>query len=144
MKNLVFLFVFFIGFICLSQTETEANDKSAILAVLNEQSKAWSNHDLEGFMQGYWKSDSLKFFGKSGITYGWQNTLDRYKRGYPNKEHTGTLEFTITSISRIEENSYYVMGEFFLSRKVGNANGIFMIIFKRIDGEWKIIADTSC
>jgi hypothetical protein len=35
------------------------------------------------------------------------------------------------------------MGEYFLSRKVGDANGIFMILFKKIDGEWKIIADTS-
>ncbi len=35
------------------------------------------------------------------------------------------------------------MGEYHLKRNVGNATGIFMIIFKRIEGEWKIIADTS-
>jgi hypothetical protein len=36
------------------------------------------------------------------------------------------------------------MGEYFLSRTVGDANGVFMIIFKKIDGAWKIVADMSC
>jgi hypothetical protein len=53
------------------------------------------------------------------------------------------LVFKIHEITPIEKKSYYVMGEYFLSRKVGDANGIFMILFKKIDGEWKIIADTS-
>jgi hypothetical protein len=36
------------------------------------------------------------------------------------------------------------MGAFHLKRNVGDANGIFMIIFKKINDEWKIVADTSC
>ncbi len=120
------------------------DDKAAILKVMKDQEIAWSNNDLEGFMQGYIKSDSLKFYGKSGLTKGWQATLDNYKKGYPTKEHSGTLTFKVNDISPIETNSYWVMGEYFLSRKVGDANGVFMIIFKKIDDEWKIVADMSC
>ncbi|GER60435.1 hypothetical protein ULMA_25430 [Patiriisocius marinus] len=119
-------------------------DKAAILKVMKDQEIAWSKNDLEGFMQGYIKSDSLKFYGKSGLTKGWQQTLDNYKKGYPTKEHSGTLTFNVNDISPIESGSYWVMGEYFLSRKVGDANGVFMIIFKKIDGEWKIVADMSC
>jgi hypothetical protein len=126
-----------------SQT-TEKEDKAAILSVMNLQEIAWSNNDLEGFMKGYWKSDSLKFFGSSGLTKGWQQTLDNYKKGYPTKEHSGTLNFTIKDISKIDEGSYWVMGEYHLKRNIGDANGVFLIIFKRINGEWKIIADMSC
>lgn len=129
---------------CTAQKTTPAQDKEAILKVLETQQIAWSNNDLDEFMQGYWKSDSLKFYGKSGLTKGWQQTLDNYKKGYPTKEHSGTLNFKINDISPIETNSYWVMGEFFLKRSVGDANGIFMIIFKKIDGEWKIVADMSC
>ncbi len=111
---------------------------------MKAQEKAWSQNDLEGFMQGYWKSDSLKFYGNSGLTYGWENTLANYKKGYPTKDHSGTLNFKINDISKIESNSYWVMGEYFLKRTVGDANGIFMIIFRKIDGEWKIVADMSC
>jgi len=119
-------------------------DKAAILAVMKAQEKAWSANDLEGFMEGYWKSDSLKFYGSSGLTYGWDQTLANYKRGYPTKNESGTLTFKINDISPAEKNAYWVMGEYYLKRNVGDANGIFMIIFRKIKGEWKIVADMSC
>ena len=142
MKKLLFLITLFTLTSTIAQTEAE--DKAAILTVMKMQEKAWSNYDLEGFMQGYWKSDSLKFYGSNGLTKGWQQTLDNYKKGYPTKEHSGTLNFKINDISKISENSYWVMGEYFLKRNVGDANGVFMIIFKKINGAWKIVADTSC
>jgi len=128
---------------CKAQPSAEA-DKTAILSVMKNQEKAWSQNDLEGFMQGYLKSDSLKFYGSSGLTKGWQQTLDNYKKGYPTKDHSGTLTFEIDDISPIETNSYWVMGRYYLKRKVGDANGNFLIIFKKIDGKWKIVADMSC
>ncbi len=121
-----------------------ANDKEAILQVMKAQEYAWNQHDLEGFMQGYWKSDSLKFFGRSGLTTGWQQTLDNYKKGYPTADDSGTLTFKIHDISEISKEAYWVMGEYFLTRNAGDANGTFMIIFKNIDGEWKIVSDMSC
>ena len=62
-----------------------AQDKQAVVKVLTDQSAAWNNGDIEGFMQGYWKSDSLLFIGKSAPVHGWQATLDRYKKSYPGK-----------------------------------------------------------
>ena len=160
MKNLL-IFTFSITlYSCDFQTKPEAiegevntlenktpnleDDKTAILKVMKDQEIAWSQNDLEGFMKGYIKSDSLKFFGNSGLTKGWQQTLDNYKKGYPTKDHSGTLNFEIIDISPIENQSYWVMGKYFLSRKVGDANGVFLIVFKKINNEWKIVADMSC
>ncbi|WP_299109006.1 nuclear transport factor 2 family protein [uncultured Tenacibaculum sp.] len=146
MRTFIFIATILLFFSCqqsISQS-SEETDKKEILAIMKAQEKAWSNHDLEGFMEGYWKSDSLKFYGSSGITYGWNKTLANYKKGYPTKEHSGTLNFKINDISKINEGAYFVMGEYHLTRSVGNANGVFMIIFKKIKGTWKIIADTSC
>ncbi|MCA0933390.1 nuclear transport factor 2 family protein [Lutimonas saemankumensis] len=126
-----------------SEIETK-DDKTEIRKVMADQQEAWNNYDLEGFMQGYWKSEELKFYGSNGVTYGWNNTLARYKKAYPSKEYSGTLKFVINDISKISRDAYYVMGEYHLERSVGNADGIFMIIFKKIKGEWKIISDTSC
>jgi ketosteroid isomerase-like protein len=140
MKKYLFLLVTLISLNVFAQSENE----KAIMKVLAEQEQAWNNYDLEGFMQGYWKSDSLKFFGAGGVTHGWEQTLERYKKGYPDKSYSGTLNFKIEQILPVEMNSYYVMGRYFLTREAGNAEGIFMIIFKKIDGEWKIISDTSC
>ena len=141
MKNLILL----ISIVCLNSFSIQAQnpDKEAIKGLLEVQRQAWNNYDIEGFMEGYWKSEDLKFYGSNGVTYGWDNTLERYKKAYPTKEHFGTLEFVLNEISIIDKGSYYVMGEYHLKRTIGNADGIFMIILKKIKGEWKIIADTS-
>ena len=142
MKNILLL----VSLVLLTSfnTITVNDDEVAIRKVMADQQDAWNSYDLEGFMQGYWKSEDLKFYGSDGVTHGWNNTLERYKKGYPSKEHTGTLKFVLNEVSKINESSYYVMGEYHLERSLGNADGIFMIIFKKIDGQWKIIADTSC
>lgn len=142
MKKLLLLLSVILTLNAVSQTKSA--DEEAINAVLKSQEKAWNQFHIEGYMDGYWKSDSLKFYGSKGVTNGWQNTLNNYKKGYPSKEHTGTLKFTIDAITKIENNSYYVMGQYHLVREIGDANGVFMIIFRKINGEWKIIADLSC
>ncbi len=142
MKKLMVLLCIMCFFSSYAQSNDEADIK-AINKVLKKQRIAWSNNNLEEFMEGYWKNDSLKFYGSNGVTYGWENTLERYQKAYPTKEHTGKLNFRINAITKISEGAYYVLGEYHLKRDVGNADGIFMIILKQINGEWKIIADTS-
>jgi hypothetical protein len=142
MKNILLLLCFICAIDCYSQT-AEDDDKKAIQAVLKAQRIAWSKNNIEEFMDGYWKSDSLKFYGSNGVTYGWDNTLERYKKSYPTEDHTGKLNFKINDITKISDDAYYVLGEYHIKRDLGNADGIFMLVFKRIEGEWKIIADTS-
>lgn len=119
MKKLILFFCLFTSLGAISQTEND--DKTAITSVLKAQEKAWAENDLEGFMQGYWKSDSLKFYGGSGLTNGWQKTLDNYKKAYPSKEFTGKLIFIIDAMSKIDKGTYYVMGKYHLVRSKGNA-----------------------
>lgn len=73
----------------------------AILKLLDTQTAAWNKGELQGFMKGYWENDSLRFIGKSGITYGWNNTLANYKRGYPDTAAMGKLQFTILVVKKV-------------------------------------------
>jgi len=143
MKNIIFI-ISILSIVGCSNISTQEEDKTKILEILSYQEKAWSNHDIDEFMEGYWKNDSLKFYGASGLTYGWDKTLANYKKRYPTKDHTGTLKFKINDISKINDGAYFVMGEYHLTRMVGDVDGVFMIIFRKINGKWKIIADTSC
>jgi ketosteroid isomerase-like protein len=124
--------------------DSKEQAETSIRLVMQAQEIAWNKHDLEGFMQGYWKSDSLKFYGSRGLTKGWEQTLANYKKGYPTTAESGTLKFVINDISKIEGDNYWVMGEYHLTREAGDANGVFIIIFKKINGNWKIVADMSC
>lgn len=138
-----FLFVLFLN-ACNAQKATTATNQTAqqeITAMMVQQARDWSNGDLEGFMNGYVRSDSLRFVGSGGITYGWQKTLDNYKKRYPNKDHTGVLTFDLKDFDQLARDVFLVIGEYHLKRKVGDADGIFSIVLKKIDGQWKIIAD---
>jgi hypothetical protein len=131
-------------FLSCNPGNKEISDREEITSILLKQQEAWSNNDLDGFMDGYWQSDSLKFYSGGNLNKGWQNTLDNYKVRYPTKAHLGKLEFKIADITQINESAYWVMGEYHLTRDIGDTKGTFLIIFKRINGKWKIVADSSC
>lgn len=93
------------------------NVQEEILHVMQSQQRAWNNGDIDGFMQiGYWHSDSLQFVGTKSITYGWQKTLDNYKKAYPNKLAMGVLNFSVLQIQQLSENACFVIGAWHLSR----------------------------
>ncbi|MBI1287972.1 MAG: DUF4440 domain-containing protein [Flavobacteriales bacterium] len=122
----------------------EPNDsEKQIRQVLAEQQDCWNQGDLECFMQGYWKSDSLKFIGRSGINYGWQATLDNYKKSYPDKAAMGTLNFEILSLEPLGSDHYLVTGKWKLTRQSDEPHGLFTLIWQRFGDEWKIIYDHS-
>ncbi len=121
----------------------QSADHQSIRRIMAEQEAAWSRGDLEGFMAGYWKSDSLRFIGSSGLTYGWQKTLDNYIKGYPSLDAMGKLTFTILSIEKLSKRSAYVIGEWHLARKAGDLNGYYTLLWRKIKGNWVIVADHS-
>ena len=138
--------LFFIGLILLVSCATDKSSNKDIVAikkVLHTSAEQWSSGSLEGFMDAYWKSDSLQFIGSRGITYGWQNTLDNYKKGYPTKDHTGKLSFNILKVNYLAKNLYAVVGTYHLERVVGEADGIYTLIVKKINNKWVIISDHS-
>lgn len=144
MKTILPVVLLLFVFSCKTTKPTAADDIAAIRNILTEQRKAWSENDIDAFMTGYLQSDELIFFSGGKISKGYNTTLANYKRNYPTKEDTGELKFEIANITKISDDAYWVMGSYFLTREVGDANGTFMIIFKRINGEWKIIGDSSC
>jgi ketosteroid isomerase-like protein len=137
------LFLLFV-ICCLSLSSFAQNkDERAILDALSTQKNAWNNGDLNRFMDTYWKNDSLMFIGKSGVTYGWQNTLENYKKGYPDTAAMGKLNFDILHVKRLSALYYSVVGKWYLTRSIGNVGGHFTLLFKKIKDKWLIVSDHS-
>ena len=140
MKKII-LFQLFIFLFASAFAQTK--DDIAIKAVLSEQTNAWNAGNLEKFMQGYWQNDSLMFIGKSGVTYGWQKTLESYKKGYPDTAAMGKLHFTILQTKRLSVMYYFVVGKWHLTRTIGDVGGHFTLLFKKIKNKWVIVSDHS-
>ena len=118
-------------------------DEKEITDLLNRQTLSWNKGNLEEFMSGYWNNDSLMFVGKSGITYGYTNTLNNYKKNYDSPEKMGKLFFEILKVKKISADYYWVLGKWFLKRTVGDVGGHYTLLFQKIKGKWMIIADHS-
>jgi len=114
-----------------------------IRKVLEDQSVCWNKGDLECFMAGYVNSDELVFVGSTGPKYGWQVTLNNYKSSYPNKSAMGTLKFDLLKFKPLGKKNYLVIGKWTLMRQNDTPTGHFSVVFEKINGEWKIIADHS-
>lgn len=124
-----------------SYAVASAQEKQAILKVLSIQEAAWNKGDIDEFMQGYWKSDSLMFIGKTAPAYGWQTTLDNYKKRYPDKAAMGQLTFDILQVKVLDPADAFVLGAWRLKREKDAPGGYFTLWFIKINGEWKIVCD---
>lgn len=129
--------------IAFDAPETMDTEKAAIKAVMQMQEDAWNAFNLEAFMEGYWKSDSLRFIGSRGITYGWDATLANYKKGYPNQEAMGALSFDIMHLDRISVDAYFMVGKYTLVRKEDKPSGYFNLLWRKINGKWVIVSDMT-
>lgn len=137
------LLLILICILCSSTGFTQDKNARAILKLLDTQTAAWNKGDLQGFMKGYWENDSLRFIGKSGITYGWSNTLANYKRGYPDTAAMGKLQFTILVVKKLSPRYYEVVGKWYLKRSIGDASGHYTLLLRKIKGNWVIVSDHS-
>lgn len=134
--SLVLLFTFPI---CWAQV---AADQKEIRALLDQQVLDWNAGKIDAFMKAYWVSDSLMFVGKSGVTYGYQATYENYLRRYPDRETMGTLTFRYDQFSFPAPDVAFVVGKFHLERpQKGNASGYFTLLWRKIDGQWRIVCD---
>jgi len=111
-----------------------------VLQTMEAQQNAWNEGDLDAFMNGYWQSDSLLFIGKSGLNNGYSNTLNNYKKAYPDKNTMGTLSFKNMSWTPLSDSAALLIGSWQISEE---QNGMYSLIWKNIDGRWVIIADHS-
>lgn len=136
MKPIIFIFLL-LNLTCKGQTHKQIE---LVLSHLQSQQQAWNDGNIDGFMTYYWNNDSLKFIGSKGITYGWQKTLDNYKKSYPNKEAMGKLQFTILEHTQVGKNYIYIIGKWNL-QKEKPANGHFTLLWKKIKNKWVIISD---
>lgn len=141
MKHFLFLFLFLNTFYASAQEKT---DEDYIKTVMDQQENCWNTGDLVCFMEGYWKSDSLRFVGSTGVTKGWQSTLERYQKSYATPEKMGQLEFGVVSLDFLGDQEALMLGTWKLIRtNEKDLSGYFTLIWRKIDGDWKIVYDHS-
>jgi ketosteroid isomerase-like protein len=112
-----------------------------IRAVLAAQAQAWNRGDIDGFMQGYWRSDNLRYASGDSVTYGWDQIRARYIETYPDRSAMGMLNFSDLNVEEIAPNAASAFGRWSLKRDKDELHGLFTLSFRKMPYGWKITAD---
>jgi ketosteroid isomerase-like protein len=120
---------------------SQSPDETAIKKAMTDQVNAWNLGNIDNFMKGYWQSDSLTFIGKAGVTYGYTNTLNNYKKNYDSPAKMGKLFFSDLVLKRLSADYYFITGKWFLKRDAGDIGGYYTLLFHKIKGQWLIVVD---
>jgi ketosteroid isomerase-like protein len=138
-NKLIFIVLLLINFSGFAQSNKDQED---VKKILSEQQSLWNQGKIEAFMEYYQKSEDLKFIGKNGITKGWNATLERYLKSYPNREAMGQLTFQILEVDITDGKTAWVLGKWDLQRpKLGDLGGHFTLLMKKINGKWLVLRD---
>jgi len=137
----------YINFSCSNNRTTlkPTETFTTIDILMKHQETSWNNGDIDAFMDFYWESDSLQFIGKNGVNFGWLTTLNNYKKSYNSMEKMGNLSFENISYKILNNHSVLITGKWHLSRneELKDLEGHYTLIWKMIDGHWKIVYDHS-
>ena len=113
----------------------------AIRKVMDDQAIAWNRGDIDGFMQGYWKSEKLVFISGDKVTRGWQPTLDNYKKGYDSRAKMGVLKFSDLEFFPLSNDAVIVLGSWALTRDKDDPHGKFTLTFRKFKEGWRVVMD---
>ncbi|MBU8920292.1 MAG: nuclear transport factor 2 family protein [Bacteroidales bacterium] len=115
---------------------------SEILEMLDYQVVSWNSGSIDGYMSGYWKSDSLRFHSGKKILMGWSTVKSMYDEKYSGDQR-GELRFSGLRVELLSGDSAFVCGHWHVALEAGDREGLFTLLIRRkIDG-WKIVHDHS-
>lgn len=143
MKKHVFIVVLLFSLSGWAQKQPSAKVMGIIDGLFEHQIGAWNEGDVDDFMLGYWNDERLIFVGSTGPTYGYQNTLEGYKKRYPDRAAMGRLAFDILEKRQWDRRTIQVIGKFTLYREKDTPTGHFSLLVRKINGEWLIVSDHS-
>lgn len=110
--------------------------------LLNAQVAAWNRGDLDGFMEGYWRSPQLTFFSGGVESRDWDSARENYRRRYQSEgREMGKLGFVVLDVKGLGGDAAVARGRWRLQAGDNEAGGLFTLILERFADGWKIIHD---
>lgn len=144
--GLVLLLVFVAGATVIARPPQKKSAEPVaardIRAVLDRQVECWNRRDLEGFMDGYWRSPELTFYSGGTALSSWDKTIERYRERYQSEgNEMGHLDFLDLKIELLGERAAFVRGRWRLKMTASEPGGLFTLMFRKLAGGWKIVHD---
>ena len=130
-----------IAFVCSAPGQSGTSDTNAVRRVLSEQVAAWNAGSIDGYMRGYWESDSTVFVSGGSLIRGHRTVKERYEKKYGSRSLMGTLSFEELSVGFLTESVARASGIWRLKREKDSPWGRFTLILEKKPEGWKVTYD---
>lgn len=127
---------------CSSWASDVSVIENEIRAVMDRQTGMWNEGNIKGFMEFYWNSEDFTFQSGKKRLHGWDELYSMYKEKYSG-ENRGVLDFSDIEIKILSNDTAYVLGWWRVTLKDSHKEGLFTLIFRRMDEGWRIVHDHS-
>jgi L-asparaginase / beta-aspartyl-peptidase len=120
-------------------------DDQQVYEVLLKMLDRWNAHDIEGYMEVYWKSPELFVIVDSEQFNGWQQLHDSYVNGYPGATAMGYVEPTRIQVRLLKPDIALALTWWTINfpsshqKVIGNTT----MNLQKFDDGWKIVASHS-
>jgi len=117
------------------------SDFQLIHRLLTDQVDAWNRGDIDGYMKGYWNSDSTEFVSGGKLIRGYREVLARCHKSYGTREKMGKLQFEDLVIRKISSAAAIATGIWRLHRATDQPWGRFTLVIEKKPEGWRITHD---
>jgi hypothetical protein len=102
----------------------------------------WNAHDLDGFLDYFWKSPDLTVVTDAQQYSGWQELHDSYMRGFHNRDEMGELLPSRVQIRMVRPDLAFALTYWTIRFPVSKhiSVGIDTSYLQRFGSDWKIIS----
>jgi uncharacterized protein (TIGR02246 family) len=117
-------------------------DAQQVHEVMIKMLDRWNAHDIEGYMETYWKSPELLVVVDSEQFDGWQQLHDSYVNGYPDRATMGFIEPARIQVRLLKPDLALALTWWTINfpsshkKVVGNTT----MNLQKFDDGWKIVA----
>jgi ketosteroid isomerase-like protein len=118
-------------------------ETAAVTEVLMAQMEAWNRGDIPGFMDGYVRTEKLRFASAGTFRFGWKTTLNQYQKSYPNSDAMGQLTFSDLRVKILSKDWAEVFGRWELKRKgdFKDIGGLYTLLMQKTEKGWRVLHD---
>jgi uncharacterized protein (TIGR02246 family) len=121
-------------------------DAQQIYEVLVKMHDRWNAHDIEGYLEVFWKSPELLVIVDSEQFNGWQQLHDSYLNRYPDRNSMGFIEPDRIQVKLFRPDLALALIWWSISfpsskqKVVGNTT----MNLQKFDDGWKVVVAHSC
>jgi uncharacterized protein (TIGR02246 family) len=119
--------------------ESDPSDYQKIYSLLVTQADRWNAHDLEGYLDTYWKSPELLLVVEGEQLKGWANILATYRRGYSNLDAMGSITPDRIQIQMVTPDVSIALDWWTANVKGRKILGTSTNVLRKFDDGWKVV-----